>query len=766
MKNNIKITLSILLVLLSFTTIKGQANFVRNDQVDVLNFVGDTLKNPWAGGFNSVQFSEIDLNLDGIKDLFVFDRTGNRISTFINSGLPNQVSYKHDPSYIQFFPEMNDWALLRDFNCDGKMDIFTYYNGGMKAYKNTSTTTLNFTLETNDVFFDSTQVVSDFNPDSLISPQTPTGGPKFLNLYVSSADIPAIDDIDDDGDLDILTFSSLGSYVEYHKNLSIENNGTCDSLDFQLRNNCWGFFRENLSGNSVMLYDTCGFNNLNPEKLNGENKHAGSTLLTLDINANTSKELILGDVSFNNFTMLTNGDVTPNLNSSLMIAQDTAFPSNNSSTIATDINIFPAGYYLDVNNDNVKDLIASPNCYNGCKNSNNVWYYKNDNANNNPDFNYTTDAFLQDGMIEIGEGAHPVFFDYNADGLIDILVGSYGNFNPASGSLLYESGLWLYENIGTTNNPSYQLVNTDYAGISTMNLDIAGSRPTLGLSPTFGDLDGDGDLDMMLGDYNGYLHYFTNTAGSGNPAVFALNTPEFQGIDVGNDATPLLYDLNNDLLLDLIIGKKNGTFSYYRNVGTSSIPNFNLLTDSLGKISTRRYYDPKGSSNPVIINDNGTTKMYSGSQNGYIYEFSNIDGNLSGTFSKDSTYLNIWEGINSYITIADVTSDGKLDMLVGNYSGGVAFYKGDFGISINKNNRLTNFDIYPNPTSGIISINLGSNSLFNAQIEVIDVLGKIIYSRKATKSKTTLNLNNYSGGVYLIKFSNHLGSKFYKVIKE
>ena len=77
----------LLLLLLSsnliISDLFAQINFERNNSIVVLKTNGDTLKNPWAGGFNSVQFSEIDLNLDGIKDLFVFDRTGNRISTFI-----------------------------------------------------------------------------------------------------------------------------------------------------------------------------------------------------------------------------------------------------------------------------------------------------------------------------------------------------------------------------------------------------------------------------------------------------------------------------------------------------------------------------------------------------------------------------------------------------------------------------------------------------------------------------------------------------------
>ncbi len=754
MKLSFKIYTTIFLISLINTDCLAQINFTRNSNLVILNLAGDTLKNPWAGGFNSVQFSEVDLDLDGIKDLFVFDRTGNRISTFINAGTSNKVTYTYNPEFIQHFPEVHDWVLLRDYNCDGKMDIFTYSSGGMAAYKNTSSSQLEFTLDTALIY-------SDFNPD---------GAPNFVNLYISSADIPAIDDIDNDGDLDILTFSITGSYIEYHKNLSMEKNGDCSQLDFQLNNKCWGFIKENASGNSVTLYDTCSFNVNSPERISGGNKHAGSMLFTLDVDANNSKDLVLSDVSFNNFTLLVNQDVTPNLTASSMVSQDSLFPKNNNSTIAIDLNIFPAGFYLDVNNDNIKDLIAAPNCYNGCSNIENTWYYKNNGQDNNPDFSFENNSFLQDGMIEVGEGAHPVFFDYNADGLMDIIVGNYGEHDPSVGPLLYRSSLWLYENMGTTNNPYYQLVNKDYIGISSMNLDLVGSRPTLGLAPTFGDLDGDNDLDLLLGDYNGHIHYFTNTAGVGNPAAFTLVTPDYLNIDVGQEATPFLYDIDKDLLTDLIIGKYNGTFSYYQNKGTASAPLFTLITDSLGKAVTKRQYNHKGSSAPILIDSNGTTILYSGSYNGYIYKFGNIDGNLTGTFSIDSSYNNIWEGINSFVAIKDIGNDGYLDMLVGNYAGGTAFYKGDTTItipaSVSNYGSLEELLIYPNPTNGNLLINVGANNINNAKIEVSSLLGKSILTKEITTIQTTINLSNYANGIYLIKFSNNKGTKTYKVIKE
>ncbi|MCB0779375.1 MAG: hypothetical protein KDC03_07565, partial [Flavobacteriales bacterium] len=60
--------------------------------------------------------------------------------------------------------------------------------------------------------------------------------PTNANLFVTQVDVPGIVDVDGDGDLDVLTFSIFGSYMEYHKNLSMELYGTCDSLTFEVRN--------------------------------------------------------------------------------------------------------------------------------------------------------------------------------------------------------------------------------------------------------------------------------------------------------------------------------------------------------------------------------------------------------------------------------------------------------------------------------------------------------------------------------------------------
>ena len=74
---------------MSLTLVKSQ-NFslVQQNSTQVI-VNNDTLINPWTGGFNSAQISKIDLNNDQIEDLFVFDRSSDKVITFIS------VSYTH-----------------------------------------------------------------------------------------------------------------------------------------------------------------------------------------------------------------------------------------------------------------------------------------------------------------------------------------------------------------------------------------------------------------------------------------------------------------------------------------------------------------------------------------------------------------------------------------------------------------------------------------------------------------------------------------------
>lgn len=713
----------LLLIIVAVSISKAQI-YQRNANIIVIGNNNDTLTHAWDGGFNSMQFSEIDLNFDGKKDLFAFDRVGNRILTYINNGGPNETKYTLDLSYKNNFPKLHDWVLLRDYNCDGKEDIFTYSTGGAAIYKNTSNgSTLSFSLVTNLLY---------------------SNQPNPVNLYISSVDIPAIDDIDNDGDLDIVTFSLLGSYVEYHRNYSIENYGTCDSLAYELVNKCWGFFSENFSSNSVTLDDSCSWNVPNPQKQNGGNKHTGSTLLTLDLDENGTKDLVLGDVSFSNLTALTNSDPSPTFTSSHMTAQDTAFPANNQSTLKVDLEIFPAAFYLDVNNDGLKDLLVSPDCYNGCENYKSSWLYLNTNKNNNPTFNFVTKSFLQEEMIDLGEGANPTLIDYNNDGLLDLIIGNYGFYGSS-----YVSKLALYENIGTSLNPVFQLIDDDFGGLSSINLNVPSNKPTQGLCPTFGDLDNDGDKDMLVGDFQGNIHYFINTAGAGNPMNFSLAQANYQGIDVGNFAAPQLIDLSGDSLLDLVIGNRSGILKYYENTGTATNPVFTLTKDTMGGVDVKEWWNnSQGFSRPYFYyNQNDSIELLCSSLSGSIYYYKDITNNLTGNFTLiDTMFQNINEGPKASITAGDLNNNGFLDIIIGLDNGGVALY--NYQILTTNNYQFDDiaFSIFPNPTKNTVNLTV-SNSKKPNYITIRDITGRTVLTQPYT---SIINVADLNSGIYLI----------------
>lgn len=681
---------------------------------------GQEFSSPLSGGINAGQFSNIDLNLDGVMDIVVFDKSGNKLSPFIN----DNGDFIYTPKYRTNFPNLHDWVLLVDYNCDGKNDIFTYSSGGMAVYLNTSTTELEFTLIT-------PLVLSDY-------------GSNNLNIYISPVDIPAIADIDYDGDLDVLTFSILGGFVEYHKNMSMELYGNCDSLVYEFSESCWGLFYEGLNS-YILNCPSCICPQItNTTPTNAKQKHAGSTLLAIDVDNDNDKDLVLGDISYNNLNLLINGGDNQN---AIMTAVDSVFPQNYSNTLAAEMHVYPASYYIDVTNDGVKDLIVTTNSENNSENFESCWLYENTGQNTSPDFNFIQKDFLQENMIELGTSAFPTFYDYNNDGLLDLVIGNYGYHNPNNDPA---SSLALFENIGNDSIPKYNLINRDWLGLSTTNLNTTLNIPALNLSPTFSDLDGDGNKDLIVGDADGKVHFFTNNGGN-----FQITNPNYQNIDVGQFAQPQIIDVNRDGLNDLIIGEQDGTINYLPNSGTTTNAIFDTIITNWGGVDVDQSYISTGFSNPTLYDSSGVYQLFVGSFSGNIYQFTNIDNNLNGQFSAvNSTSSNIWDGGKSALALADINNDNNPDMIVGNLSGGISFFSSDTLLTdttiTNVSNQTKNIDftIYPNPAKTNFTI----KSSETGTVTIKNLLGNTIYNKKKTEDVLKINISQFSKGIYVVLF--------------
>lgn len=713
----------------------AQFSFEYNNQIPVIKS-GNLLTNSWAGGLNQVQVSDFDYDYDGDLDLFFFDRSKNNIRVYSqeNSGTP---FYQNVYNAKSLFPEGIYYrATLIDYDGDGKKDLFTYNLSGIQVFKNTGSfaTGLQWTLVTNLLYADD---------------QGST-----VQLFVNASDIPAIEDIDFDGDIDILTFEQGGTHVLYYQNQSQELYGHSDSLVYEIKNYCWGLFAEDFNSSSLILNDPnapCGTGNIpNPEK--STKKHAGSTLLALDYDNSGVMDLIVGDISSNKLTLTLNGGVSPNTNSA-MVSQDINFPSNN---VPVDLTLFPAAFFVDVNFDGIKDLIATPNSTTTSENESSVWFYQNNGSNQNPNFSLVRKNHFQNEEIEHGVGSIPVLFDFNEDGLKDLLVANFYKYKTATERV---SSIAYYLNTGTANNPEFTFIDNDLLNLSQNNLGLR-------LVPTFADLDNDNDQDMIIGHDDGTLTYYENQSiGSGAQFTIAP-TPVLDQlsstIDVGQFAYPQLFDLNKDNLTDLIIGDKNGAIAYYQNTGTINTPQFTLVTNNLGGV------DLSGGFNnafvaPNFIRNNDTTYLFVGTNDGDIAFYDSIDNNLTGNFNQVTNRLaNI--NVEGYAApfIEDLDNNGLLNLFLGQDLGGLYHFEHDPNSSvwINELKDYPRIIVFPNPSAGKIQI---QSSLNIKNVKVFNNLGQIIPAQ-INKNSNYFEVHINTKGIYYLEISTDDSTSIEKVI--
>ncbi len=607
---------------------------------------GNNLDFPFIGGLNKPQFSNVDLDNDGQLDLFVFDRVGQRKLTFLHSGLAGSVDYSHAPEYEDNFPVIKDWGVCLDFNCDGIRDLLAcggnddivayegYYSGGQIQYS----------LHT--------PVLLDGN------------GLAVFNQY---KDISAFRDVNGDGDIDILNFDFTGDYVQYYENQSQENGNGCGLDAFLLTSWCWGEIEKPFA-DIIVDFDQCP---ANPPMLDddagapvdkGPNSqsavsriHPGASLMALDNDGDGDLDLMITDQSYGRTNLLTNdGDV----NFAHMSSQDSFFPSYD---VTADVKFFPANYHVDIDGDGKRDWVSAANGKgNFSENYNCSWYYKNTGTDDNPTFSFQQSNFLVSETVDVGTNSKPVFFDYNEDGLLDIVVGNY-KYNDNQ-NVNNWAQLALYENVGTASNPSFELISRDWQNISALQRFF--------IAPTFGDLDGDGDEDMMLGDDSGAVFYYENNGGNFTIDVTAVS------IDVGASAVPQLFDYDEDGYLDLIVGEQNGNVNYYRNDAPASGIGFTLVANQLGQIDIDNSLGIEGHSAPFVANFGPDEELtvFVASEEGGIYKY-NGEGIIyyNNFVLEDSDFLNYIDSGSTYTSIhgADITGDGHPEFIIGNERGGL-----------------------------------------------------------------------------------------------
>ncbi|GCD77089.1 hypothetical protein JCM31826_05710 [Thermaurantimonas aggregans] len=552
-----RLRLGILLFLIFVKFSLGQVDFEYFKNIPV-QISGNALTQPWIGGMSHMHFAEIDLDFDGQEDLLALDRMGNRPMAFLRKGTSGNYTFEYDYEISKKIPELRGFIITADVNCDGKKDLFTgNMFAGILLYLNSSTNgNLQFTKNPNGDFL--------FSQFGTIS----------STIFNNPLSIPVIADIDGDNRLDIINQSVFEDRFELHRAVQ-----PC-TTHFQQVKLCWGGFVKSDLFLALKLM-TCSINSLYdnviiPEKV----QHLGAVnAAVFDLSGNGRLDMLMSEEDYPTLTAVFNTGV--NNVDAWMTSQDTAFPSGSPIFLPYS----PSPVFIDIDKDGRRDLIVSPRQYNG-KMKNSVWYLKNVATGPGAQFQLQTKSFLQDQTINLEYGAYPLIKDLDGDGKPDLIVGHHGHEIDSS---VYRGRLYFFKNVSTGSMPAYVLSDTNLANTWQLN--------SANLYPAMGDLDGDGDLDLIVGLADGTLSYFQNTGTAFNPQ-WAPPVNAYSGIQVGQWAAPEVVDVDGDGLLDLLVGNRTGYLLYYRNTGTVTNPQFTLVNARFGGVDTRGQFDFQGYAMP------------------------------------------------------------------------------------------------------------------------------------------------------------------------
>ncbi|EGV33016.1 FG-GAP repeat protein, partial [Thiorhodococcus drewsii AZ1] len=258
------------------------------------------------------------------------------------------------------------------------------------------------------------------------------------------------------------------------------------------------------------------------------------------------------------------------------------------------------------------------------------------------------------GLSAVKNLATPTFADLDADGDLDALVGEY------DGTLNY------FENTGNASSAAFASAQTDPFGLS----DVGSSA-----RPTLADLDGDGDLDALIGNYDGHNLYFENTGSTSSAAFASAQTDPFGLSDVGSRASPTLADLDGDGDLDALIGNNYGHSLYFENTGNASSAAFaNAQTDPFGLSDVGSYATPT----LADLDGDGDLDALIGNKDGNSLYFENTGSTSSAAFATSAQtdpFELSYAGHVATPTLADLDGDGDLDALIGEFSGNTFYFE-------------------------------------------------------------------------------------------
>ncbi len=392
--------------------------------------------------------------------------------------------------------------------------------------------------------------------------------------------------------------------------------------------------------------------------------------------------------------------------------------------------------------------------------SHSLFHLRNAGTAQDPALECASNVFPPDGSLSTVGFNQASFADIDADGDPDLFVGVLNSRTRNS--------FWHYENNGTPGAPAYTLVTRDFAA----TLDVGQNA-----APALADLDGDLDLDLVIGNNDGQLWHFRNEGSPLSP-LFHLVDTAFAGITGNYSYAPAFADLDDDGDPDLLLGRFDGRVIVYRNAGPGGFQPVDTIVTGQYAVPAAADVDGDGDPDLVVGKGNGTLSFYRNSGDAstfvpdlvsetflgrdfgsnarpafrwnaatgradlyvapaagdtapggrsLIVAYSNTGSGGDTPYALDNDRFGPGMPYEPAIAFTDLDGDGDDDLLVGTSKGGLVYYRNDGGTGVEEARRhpgefrLTRN--FPNPFNATTVIGVELSSPGWVGVEFFDVHG-------------------------------------------
>ncbi len=314
---------------------------------------------------------------------------------------------------------------------------------------------------------------------------------------------------------------------------------------------------------------------------------------------------------------------------------------------------FSAPFFFDYDNDGDMDLTL-------CSLSGRGTLYINNPVNGKPSYTPDPQYLAQIAVLEPNKYySYAIHADLDNDGKPDFISAGF-------------TGLTLFYNKGTLTQPVWIKDSLLFASVNT---EIGSDA-----KPELGDLDGDGDLDLLIGTGESLLGGPEPGITLGYRNTGTAEIPSFESYpafvtgvaDIGRNSYPSLSDVNGDGKTDLLLGRDLSSFIYYRNTGTVNQPAWTSQSN-LFVVENSHYWK-----NPDFtdIDSDGDNDLVYGTDQGNIICYQNTGTVTNPVYTYNGSFFPVAKvSGNSTVSLADYDADGDIDILSGSDLGQVRLLK-------------------------------------------------------------------------------------------